>query len=75
MLSVFNSKHLRWEDDNTTSVDYFEFFMDSATDDLPSSQDYYIGVEKYKIAQGSLAYDISTGDMYMLKSDGTWVLQ
>lgn len=74
MLSVFNSKHLRWEDDNTTSVDYFEFFMDDATD-LPSSQDYYIGVEKYKIAQGSLAYDISTGGMYMLKSDGTWVLQ
>lgn len=73
MYTIFNTKHLGWEDDNTTAVCYFEIFMDSASD-LPSDV-YALSTAnaKYKIAQGSLAWDIETGDMYQMKSDGTWV--
>lgn len=75
MLSIFNQKHLRWEDNGVTSVCYYELFMDSATE-LPT--DLYCFSNKsyrYKIGQGSMAYDITTGDMYMMKTDGTWVQQ
>ena len=72
MLSIFNTKHMTWEDE-TTSVNYYELFLDSA-EDLPD--DVYCfstGDIKYKIMQGSLAYDISTSDMYMINSSGTWI--
>ena len=75
MLTIFNQKHMKWEDNGETSVCYYELFMDSASE-LPtdlycfSNQSY-----KYKIGQGSLAYDITTSDMYMMKTDGTWIKQ
>ena len=74
MISIFNTIHKTWEDE-TTSVNYYELFLDSA-DDLPDDVYYFSTDEiKYKIMQGSLAYDISTGDMYMINSSGTWVKQ
>lgn len=74
MITIFNTKHIKWEDEDT-SVNYFELFMDSASE-LPSDVYYFsTATEKYKISQGSLAYDISTGDMYMMKSNGSWVNQ
>ena len=75
MLSIFNTKHIGWEDNNTTSVNYYELFLDSEAD-LPDDL-YYFSTEttKYKMMQGSLAYDIATGTMYMLQSDGTWIEQ
>ena len=74
MLSIFNTKHMTWEDEST-SVNYYELFIDSA-EDLPNDV-YYFSTDdiKYKIMQGSLAYDISTSDMYMINSSGTWVKQ
>lgn len=75
MLSIFNTKHIGWTDDGQTSVNYYELFMDSAAD-LPTDL-YMFSNEssKYKIAQGSLAWDISKSDMYMMETDGTWVVQ
>lgn len=32
-------------------------------------------VGRYTLTEGSLAWDISTGDIYGLKSNGTWVKQ
>lgn len=75
MRSIFNTKHLAWEDNGETSVNYYEIFMDSASD-LPD--DLYVFSNescKYKIAQGSLAYDISTSEIYMMETDGTWIVQ
>ena len=73
MITIYKRTHLRWE--GPVSLSYFEFFMDSVSD-LPSDV-YYFSSEndKYKIAQGSLAYDISTSGMYMMDSTGTWVQQ
>jgi hypothetical protein len=75
MVSIFNMKHVDWVDDGETSLCYYELFLDSSSD-LPS--DLYMfstATAKYKIAQGSLAYDIGGVAMYMMKSDGTWVKQ
>lgn len=47
-----------------------EIDVDTASE-LPDV-DYFTGE---KIAQGSIGWDISTGDFYGMKSDGTWVKQ
>ena len=74
MLTIFNTIHKGWEDE-TTSVNYYELFADTVSD-LPNDVYYFSGDKgKYKIDHGSLAYIITTSEMYMLKSDGTWVLQ
>jgi hypothetical protein len=74
MLNIFNTKHMVWED-GETSVNYYELFIDDVTD-LPSDV-YYFSTDdaKYKIMQGSMAYDISNGDMYMMDSSGSWIKQ
>ena len=75
MVSIFNTKHIEWVDDGETSLCYFEIFVDSASE-LPSDPYYFSTASgKYKLAQGSLAYDISGKAMYMMKSDATWVKQ
>lgn len=73
MLTVYKRIHMGWE--GNTAIDFFELFIDSDAD-LPADV-YYFSTEsnRYKIAQGSLAYDITNSDMYMMKSDGTWVKQ
>lgn len=76
MLTIFNTKHITWVGDNgDISLNYFELILDTASD-LPSSVDQFSTEnEKYRISQGSLAWDVSTGDIYGMKSDGTWVKQ
>ena len=74
MIDTKMMKHIAWEDDNTSIVQVF-FFMDSASD-LPNDLYYFsTDTDRYKTAQGSMAYDIATGDMYISQSDGTWVNQ
>lgn len=75
MLSIFNTKHISWTDQGQTSLNYYELFMDSI-DDLPTDL-YMFSNESgsYKISQGSLAYDISAAEMYMMETNGTWVKQ
>jgi hypothetical protein len=74
MLSIFNTEHKGWEDQNT-SLNYYELFMDNS-DELPTDP-YYFSTDKarFKIAQGSLAYDISTGTIYIMNSEGSWIQQ
>lgn len=74
MLTVYATKHLTWEN-NTTSVNHYEMFADTLSD-LPTDA-YYFSTEQglYKIAQGSVAWVIATAELYMFKSDGTWVLE
>lgn len=73
MLTVYNNKHLTWM--GNTSINHYEMFIDSPAD-LPNNP-YYFSTDKdsYKIAQGSLAWDISAGEMYMMNSSGAWIKQ
>lgn len=75
MISIFNTVHKSWEEDNTVSVNYYELFVDSDAE-LPDDP-YCFSTDnmRYKIMQGSIAYDISTSDIYMFTSDGEWVQQ
>lgn len=74
-LSIFNIKHMYWEDDNTTSVDYYELIADTLTD-VPTDPYYFsTDTDRYKIAQGSIAYIIFDSAMYMYDSTGAWIKQ
>ena len=66
--AVMNRKFLNFNGE--ASVERMEICVDTASD-LPSAD----GINGCKIAQGSIAWDVSTGDFYGLKSDGTWVNQ
>lgn len=66
--AVMSRKFLQYE--NELSVERMEICVDAASD-LPSAD----GITGCKIAQGSIAWDVSTGDFYGMKSDGTWVNQ
>lgn len=69
MIEIFNRKHLRWEGD--TAIDYFELFVGSK-DDLPAVDAFSNSSGKYRIAMGSLAMDVSTGDIYQMQANETW---
>lgn len=66
--AVMSRKFLQYE--NELSVERMEICVDTASD-LPTVN----SITGHKIAQGSIAWDVSTGDFYGLKSDGTWVNQ
>ena len=74
MLTIHNMKHMTWNGE--TSIAYYELFADTVSD-LPDDLYYFSSPEKgqYKIAQGSICYVVDTGEMYMVRSDGTWVVQ
>lgn len=55
---------------STENCARMDLFIDSAAD--LSSLTHFDSV---KLLQGSTAEDISTGDLYTMKSDGTWVQQ
>lgn len=74
MVTVYNCKHLRW--DNNISINHYELFADTDSE-LPTSDsdiEAIIG-SGYKMAQGSIAWVIATGKAYMLDSTNSWVLQ
>lgn len=74
-LSIFNIKHMYWEDDNTTSVDYYELIADTMSD-IPHDMYYFsTDTDKYKMAQGSMVYVVSDGTVYMCDSTGAWIEQ
>ena len=74
MVTIFKNHHIRWEDN--TSVNIYELFADSASD-LPTDPYYFSNDNdgRYKISQGSIAWIISTAEMYIFSSANTWVLQ
>ena len=68
MISIRNEKFIAYE--NGLSVVRMEIDVDSA-EELPA-KDYFSGRTLY---QGSIAWDISTGDFYGMTSSGEWILQ
>lgn len=73
MVTIYKNHHIKW--DGTASVNIYELFADSASD-LPTDP-YYFSTDdaKYKISQGSIAWIISTAEIYLFSSTNTWVLQ
>lgn len=66
--AVMSRKFLQYE--NELSVERMEICVDTASD-LPTVN----SIAGCKIAQGSIAWDISTGDFYGMSSAGEWVNQ
>lgn len=70
MYSIRNTEFIRYDHSSGRSVNRVEIDVDSASD-LPAADD----IDGILLYQGSIAWDISTGDFYGLKSDGTWYKQ
>ena len=68
MLSIISEKFIRFE--NASSVVIAELRIDTA-EELPAAD----ALAGRILAQGSLAWDISTGDFYGLNSSGEWINQ
>lgn len=78
-IFILNSKHKSWENtpsqESPTSVNIFELIGDTASD-LPTDPYYFSSpAGRYKMAQGSLAWIISTSNFYMYNSQNQWVMQ
>jgi hypothetical protein len=69
MLTVKSAKNIGFE--NGKSIEVVELYLDTASD-LPVADG---GIEVMLLAQGSIAWDIATGDFYGLNSSGSWVKQ
>lgn len=68
MITIMKQIFLRYEGEK--SVERMEICVDAASD-LPSAD----GITGCMIAQGSIAWDVSTGDFYGMTSTGEWVNQ
>ena len=66
--AVMSRKFLQYE--NELSVERMEICVDAASD-LPTVN----SITGCMIAQGSIAWDVSTGDFYGMSSTGDWVNQ
>lgn len=68
MYSIRKSDFIRFSGtNNTVSVIRAEMFCDTAAD-LPA----YDAVSGTELYMGSIAYDIATGDMYVMNSSHEW---
>lgn len=68
MYSIRKSDFIRFSGtNNTVSVIRAEIFCDTAAD-LPA----YDAVSGTELYMGSIAYDIATGDMYVMNSSHEW---
>lgn len=70
MYSIRDTEFIRYDHSSGRSVNRLEIDVDSASD-LPAADD----IDGILLYQGSIAWDISTGDFYGLRSDGTWYKQ
>ena len=68
MLTILKEKFMSFEE--SRSVVIAELAVDEKTE-LPTAN----GIEGRTLAQGTLAWEISTGTFYGLGSDGMWVDQ
>jgi len=73
MLSIIKSTFIRF-DSSGRSVERLELALDSAAD-LPAAENGTVIIDGRVAAQGSIAWDISTGDFYGLDSSGEWIKQ
>lgn len=70
MISIRRTEFIRYDYSSARSIDRVELDIDSASE-LPTV-DAFDGMRLY---QGSIAWDISTGDFYGLNSLGEWYKQ
>ena len=68
MLTILKEKFMSFDDPNAVII--AELAVDAKTE-LPEAD----GIEGRILSQGTLAWEISTGEFYGLKSNGTWVNQ
>lgn len=68
MITIMKQIFLRYEGE--VSVERMEICVDAASD-LPPAD----GITGCKIAPGSIAWDVSTGDFYGMTSTGDWINQ
>ena len=68
MLTVLKERFMSF--DGQRAVIIAEIAVDTKTE-LPTAD----GIAGRTLAQGTLAWEISTGEFYGLKSNGTWVNQ
>lgn len=68
MLTILKEKFMSFDDPNAVII--AELAVDAKTE-LPEAD----GIEGRILAQGTLAWEISTGEFYGLRSNGTWVNQ
>lgn len=68
MISIINEQFIRFEGERSVVV--AELRVDSS-DELPDAN----ALSGKTLSQGSLAWDISTGNFYALKSTGEWINQ
>jgi hypothetical protein len=70
MLSIIRTEFIRYDYTSALSLNRVELCVDSANE-LPAANAF----DSMLLAQGSIAWDVSTGDFYGLHSDGTWYKQ
>ena len=70
MYSIRDTEFIRYDHSSGRSVNRVEIDVDTASD-LPAADD----IDGILLYQGSIAWDISTGDFYGMQSDGTWCRQ
>ncbi|MBR4627795.1 MAG: hypothetical protein IKO47_08870 [Ruminococcus sp.] len=73
MMEIRNKEFLHFDEEGRR-VERLELDLDT-TADLPAAENGKVIVDGRVAAQGSIAWDISTGDFYGLKSGGTWYKQ
>ena len=68
MVSIKNKKYIRYGfSKGDRSIVEAELWVDSVSE-LPTAD----GIEGYTLAQGSIAYAIQSGEMYVMDSTGSW---
>ena len=73
MFTIRNSEFIRF-DSQGRSVERLELALDTSAD-LPGTQNGEVVASGRVATQGSIAWDISTGDFYGLNSSGEWINQ
>lgn len=65
MIRLNNSHIIAYVNENSHIIG--EIFVDTV-DELPESD----GIEGYELVQGSVAYVIHSGELYVMDSEGVW---
>lgn len=65
MINLTNAHVTAYVNDVSRTIG--EIFVDT-TDELPGKND----IEGYELVQGSVAYVIHTGEIYVMGGDGVW---
>jgi hypothetical protein len=71
MLTIIHTRHVEYESEQTTDKTVIAYLSVAAASELPSPD----GIPGFVLHEGSRAWNISTGDIYGLLANGTWVLQ